>query len=376
MLGNYLRNLVNIAMFFLGILLIFLLTPRLLVFFLPFVVGWIIAMIANPLVRFLERRLKILRKHGSILIIIGAIALVVLGGYLIISKVVRELYGFVNILPDLYGALLLDLEEIGNNMHGVADRFPPQFREGTVNLIQTLTDSLGKLVSSLGAPTVAAAGTVAKNIPNALVHVIFTILSAYFFIAERDRIVRILGERIPSDMRKKWGFIVSKFKGAVGGYFKAQFKIMGIVALILVVGFLVLRIKYAVLFAFLISFLDFLPFFGTGTALIPWALLKVLSGDYEFAVGLVIIYLVSQLVRQVIQPKIVGDTMGLNPLATLFFMYIGYKVSNIFGMILAVPVGMIIVSLYQAGAFDDVIEDGRELAEGLRSFRRGKKKEE
>lgn len=73
-----------------------------------------------------------------------------------------------------------------------------------------------------------------------------------------------------------------------------------------------------------------------------------------------------------IQPKIVGDMMGLNPLTTLFFMFIGYKVSNIFGMILAVPIGMILISLYQAGAFDDVLQDIRELAEGLDHFRRRK----
>ena len=79
--------------------------------------------------------------------------------------------------------------------------------------------------------------------------------------------------------REKWRFITEKFKRAIGGYFKAQFKIMGVVALILFVGFLILKIHYAVLLAILIAFLDFLPFFGTGTALIPWAILKVLSAD-------------------------------------------------------------------------------------------------
>ncbi len=158
----------------------------------------------------------------------------------------------------------------------------------------------------------------------------------------------------------------------MGGYFKAQFKIMGVVAVILLVGFFMLHIKYAILWAILIALLDFLPFFGTGTALIPWAVLKVLSGNYKFAVGLVIIYLVSQLVRQLIQPKIVGDTMGLNPLATMVFMYIGYKIGGIVAMIIAVPVGLILINLYEAGTFDDIIEDVRELAKGLNEYRKGK----
>ena len=97
-----------------------------------------------------------------------------------------------------------------------------------------------------------------------------------------------------------------------------------------------------------------------------------MSGDYEFAVGLIIIYLVSQLVRQLIQPKIVGDTIGLNPLATLFCMFVGYKVGGILAMILAVPIGMIVFSLFHAGAFDSIIQDVKELAAGVNRYRKGK----
>lgn len=370
MSGKYLRCVVNILLHIIGVVLVFALVPKLLVFFMPFVVGWLIALLANPLVRFMERRLKMVRKHSSMLIIITAIALVVVGGYFALTAIVRELYGFITMLPNIYGSFLQDLEEIRKNLQGVSARFPLPLREGAANLTDSLTGALGDLIGAVGKPTVAAAGTVARNIPNALIHVIFAILSAYFFIAERDKIVQAVRERIPDWIREKWHFITEKFRKAIGGYFKAQFKIMGVVALILFVGFLILRIHYAILLAVLIAVLDFLPFFGTGTALIPWAVLKVLSADYQFAVGLIIIYLVSQLVRQVIQPKIVGDSIGLNPLSTLFFMFIGYKVSNIFGMIIAVPIGMILVSLYQAGAFGDVIADVRELAKGLDEFRR------
>lgn len=372
---KYVRDVVNILLFGLGAVLLFVLVPKLLVFFMPFVVGWLIAMIANPFVRFLEKKLKIVRKHSSMLIIILAIGLVILLGYFAVSRAVKELSGFVEILPEFYSSFVQDLEETGANLQGVSSRFPPSFRAGIAELTSSLTDYLENVIGAIGKPTVAAAGNMAKNIPGALIHVIFTILSAYFFIAERDRILEVGRERIPLSIRQKWTFVNGNFKRAVGGYFKAQFKIMGVVALILFVGFLILHINYAVLFALLIAFLDFLPFFGTGTALLPWALLKILSGDYQFAVGLIIIYLVSQLVRQLIQPKIVGDTIGLDPLSTLVFMFIGYKISSIFGMIIAVPIGMILLSLYKAGAFDEVIGAARELTEGLNGFRRGRVEE-
>lgn len=369
MFQKYGRNLVNIFCFVFGIGILIFVLPRLLVFFMPFVVGWIISVIANPLVRFLDKRLKIVRKHSSVLIIVLVIGLIAAGGYFAIVKIAEEIRGFLYTTPEMYGNLMEDLQQIGQNLQGVASRLPPEVGETVSEMTKNFTAYLGELVGMVGAPTVAAAGNVAKNIPSALIHVIFTLLSAYFFIAQREAILSFCKKRIPESACEKWNFVIHKFKAAVGGYFKAQFKIMGVVALILLVGFLILRMNYAVLLAVLIAFLDMLPFFGTGTALIPWALFKVLSSDYKIAAGLIIIYLISQLVRQIIQPKIVGDSLGLDPLLTLVFMYIGYKISSIFGMILAVPIGMILVQLYQAGAFDDVLEDVRELAEGLKEIR-------
>ena len=375
MLQKYGRNLLNIFCFAFGIVILLFVVPRLLIFFLPFVVGWVMALIANPLVRFLDRKLNMMRKHSSMLIIVGVLGLVVLIFYLAIAKISREVSGFISALPSLYGSLMSDLEQIAQNLEGVSSRLPAEVGEKVAQIMNNLTSYLGELVGVVGAPTVAAAGNVVRSIPNALVYVIFTFLSAYFFIAQRDRILGFLHRNTPAGVSEKWNFIMGRFKAAVGGYFRAQFKIMGVVAVILLVGFMILRINYAVLLALLIAFLDMLPLFGTGTALIPWALFKVLSGDYSFAVGLVIIYLISQLVRQLIQPKIVGDSLGLDPLLTLVFMFIGYKLSSVFGMIVAVPIGMIVVQLYQAGDFDDVLQDVRELAEGLHQLRTKEKEE-
>ena len=133
---------------------------------------------------------------------------------------------------------------------------------------------------------------------------------------------------------------------------------MGVVFAILLVGLTMMQIRFSILLAIAIAFLDFLPFFGTGTALIPWAIYKFLVGDYKMVAALVILYGVTQLVRQLIQPKLVGDSMGLNPLYTLFLLYLGYRVGSVLGMIFAVPSGLILLNLYQAGAFD-AVSDGQ-----------------
>ena len=136
---------------------------------------------------------------------------------------------------------------------------------------------------------------------------------------------------------------------------------MGIVAAILAVGFLFMRIDYAVLIAAVIALLDFLPMLGTGTVLLPWALFCALSDGLPRAAG--------QVTRQLIQPKMVGDSIGIDTLTTLFLLFIGYRLSGIIGMIIAVPAGLILIQLYEAGAFENVIKNIRELAEAIRSWR-------
>ena len=124
-------------------------------------------------------------------------------------------------------------------------------------------------------------------------------------------------------------------------------------------------IGYFVLVAFLISFLDFLPFFGTGTAMIPWAVYQFFMGDYKMTVSLVVLYVITQVVRQLLQPKMVGDSVGLNPLVTLLLLYVGYKAGGLLWMILSVPVGMVLINMCQAGAFDYIFNDVEILVEGV-----------
>lgn len=362
--------LLNIGITLVMIFLICYLGPKVLGFFAPFLIGWVISMIANPLVRFLERKLKIVRKHSSVLIIIGALALVVLGGYFLISRTVNEMIRFLSDLPDMYASLQEEFIGIGGKYERLFALLPLQLRNGLNSLSTQIGVYMSDFMGTMGMPTMEAAGSVARNIPNIFVQIVVTILSAYFFIAHRERIVDTFRRITPNSILKQYDSLYAQMKRLIGGYFAAQFKIMGVVALILLVGFVFLGVRYAVVLAALISILDFLPFFGTGTALIPWAVVDFLSGDYKTAIGLIVIYLISQVVRQVIQPKIVGDSMGLDPLATLFFMYIGFKVKGIAGMILAVPVGVIVIELFNAGVFTPLIEGVKEIVNDINEYRK------
>ena len=342
---------------------------RLLGFFMPFVIGWFISYIASPIVNWLEKRVKIVKKLGSALIIIAVLGAVGILIYFIGSKLWKEIASLIQNMPKMYQDLESGFGEIGSSLNGVFKVLPAGLQDAWHTMTSNLDKTMGDWMGRISEPTVAAAGNVAKRIPSVLIATIVTFISAYFFIAERDEVIEWAKKVSPEPIVRRMSMVIDNLKFAVGGYFKAQFKIMGVVCLILVIGFVILKVHFYFLLALLIAFLDFLPFFGTGTALIPWALYKLLVKDYRMSVGLIILYGVTQLVRQLIQPKLVGDSMGMQPLPTLLFLYIGYKAGGIFGMIFAVPIGMIVINLYKAGAFDYILEDVKILMEGILSLR-------
>jgi sporulation integral membrane protein YtvI len=214
------------------------------------------------------------------------------------------------------------------------------------------------------------ASSLAQNIADIFLTIIITILSAYFFIAKKEEITAGVKNVLPVSVVEGWRFIYENFTKAVGGYFKAQFKIMLVLTAIMFVGFEILRVSYSFLLALAIAFLDFLPVFGTGAVLWPWALLDMLSGNYFRAVGMIVLYLICQIVKQVLQPKMVGDSIGISPLSTLLFLYTGYRLNGVLGMIIGVPVGMVIVNLYRIGMFDRLIKGFKIMIHDLNEFRK------
>ena len=365
-----LRILLNILIPLTKILFIGILGPWLLKFFMPFVIGWLIAMVANPLVKLLERRLNIVRRHSSVLIVVVVLAGVIGGLYFLTSRMIIEARALVMDMPEIYEAVKLELLKALDSLNRMMVRMP----QGIQDWYRRINEDIGGLVSSLmqkiAFPTVTVAGNVARGIPAVLVYSIVVILSSYFFIVEQNKILMFIKEILPDSMDSYMTLFRKDLKNLIGGYFLAQFRIMFVVAVVLAVGFLILGVKYGILLAILIAILDFLPLFGTGTALFPWALVKILSGETAFAVGLILLYVLTQVVRQIIQPKIVGDSMGLPPLLTLFFLYVGFKVKGLSGMILAVPVGMVGVKLYQYGAFDSLIGQIKLLSQEIDRFRK------
>lgn len=367
----YIKIVVNLILCILAAVLVIWLGPKLLSFFLPFVIAIIVSAIANPLVNFLEKKVKILRKHSSAVIIVVVLAV-------LFALIYLAVWGIFQGMQALFG----EMDEIIDTFLGFLD----EFRLALANLSISLPDSLHETINSLDASietaltgfakdlmeqiNLSAASSYLNSALNVLILIIISILATYFVMIDRNQIALSISRTVPTSIQNYYHVVMDNIKTAVGGYLKTQFKLMIIILLVLLLGFKLLKVEYALLLAFITAILDFLPVFGTGTIIGPWVILKIISGDYLYAVFLIIIYLVCLLLKQLLQPKIMGDSVGLSPLYTLFFMFVGYRLNGIIGMIIGIPVGMVLLSFYRAGFFNRILKGFKILIHDINEFRK------
>jgi len=365
----YWKVLVSLVFSLIGTALFLWLGAKCLVYFMPFVIGWFVAFIVSPVVNWLEEHLKIVKKFGSAITIVVVLAAVVGLFYLAGKKLFDELQVLIVNLPQMYGDFEKGIANITDTLSGVIAMLPEGLRNGGSAVAGSVHETIGGLMEGLGEPTMIAAEKIVRKIPSLLIGTIVSILSAYFIVADRENLIVFSKKVAPDPIVKRMSLAIYNLKYSVGGYFKAQFQIMLIIWVILILGFMILGIEFNFILSLFIAFLDFLPFFGTGTAFVPWIIYEILTADYKMALGLLVLYPITQIVHRTVEPKLLGDCVGLNPLLTLVLIYIGYKVGSILGMIFAVPIGIIIINMYKAGAFDYILDDAKILIEGILSLR-------
>ena len=183
---KYSKALTNLAIAVVILLAALFLLPRVIIFFMPFVVGWLIALIAGPLVRFFEDKIKLKRKIGSAFVIISVIALVVLLLYFMIAWLVKQVGGLVGALPDMWSGMESDLGDIGHKFGMLFNKLPEDVKAGVADAADSIGGYLKDFFGQIGTPTIVAAGSFAKQLPSIFIGLIMALLSAYFFVAERN----------------------------------------------------------------------------------------------------------------------------------------------------------------------------------------------
>lgn len=367
---TYIKALLNLVTAIIILALLIFLLPKVIMFFFPFVIGWIISLMAKPIVRILEEKLKLKRKAGSALVIVLVLAIVIGIAYGICYFIINQIIGFASDFPSIWASITKEFDNFGNSMTGLYEKLPKGLRDS----LDTLWINGEKYFKSLSLGSnkieFSAVGDFVNKIPDVIMGIVMALLSSYFFVADKDYLKRAMDHYLPASVGYHWETIKRSIRNAFGGYFKAQFKIEIWIYLITVVGLSIISIDYAILVALGICFMDFLPVFGAGTVMVPWAIIKFVNGEYLIGIAILIIWGVGQLVRQIIQPKIVGDSVGIDPIPTLFLLFIGFAVKGVLGMILAIPIGIILKNLYEEGAFNSTIESFQILFAGFNRYRK------
>lgn len=321
---------------FLGaFLLIWLGIRYLLPLFLPFLLGTGLALAAEPMVSFFCKRTHMPRAVSAgigVSMAFGCIAMLVL---LVCAFIVRELGILAGIVPDLEDTARSGLSLLENWLLQLSSYAPDSiqpmldqnvtefFSDGTALLDQAVRYVLG------------LAGNLLSHIPDSALSLGTAVISGFMISAKLPKIKAWIRARLPREKLRPVLDALKRMKNAVGGWLLAQLKLSGMTLVILMAGFLILRISYAPLWALGISLVDAFPVLGTGTILLPWALICFLQEDAARAIGLISVYIVVSLTRSVLEPKLVGRQLGLDPLVTLISLYVGYKLWGIGGMILA-----------------------------------------
>ena len=315
-----------------------------------------------------------MRKHGSALVIILVLAALIAAFYGLTVLVVTQFSSWVTELPDVYDSVTQNLQHLFQSLHQKCNMIPADMklafdqRENVLDdYIQKAIDGLLKMVNS---GSLSKVSSFASSLMDFLVYAILTILASYFMTVEKDHFTKLLQEKTPAGVQRIWDKIRKIFIRAIGGYFKAHFQIMIVIFFITVIPFAFMGISYSGLLAVVIAIVDFLPFFGAGTVLVPWAVYRLMTGSYTYAVILLVIYVVVLIVRQLLEPKLIGDNIGMSPFETLVFMLIGYRLAGVLGLIIGIPVGMILIECYREGMFDDYIRGIKILAHDINEYRK------
>lgn len=317
----------------------------LLPFLAPFVIALVVSYINEPVVRLLEK-IRIPRKIAACISLLFTMSVL---GFVITLGVIK-IYNELTALQDNINYYSID---ISDKLNKLLFKFTKFYNTLPVEVTGTITTNLSTITTKITALITAiiqtAIGTV-SSIPRVTVFAIVSILATYFISSDRKAISSFFYRQLPFSWRKRLTGIKKDTIKALIGYFKAILILMGFTFIEVSVGLFILDIKYAFLLALVVALSDAIPIVGTGVVMLPWILWNVFTGNMPLAFGLAIIYILGILIRQIMEPKIIGSQIGLHPLVTLIAMYIGLQFFSILGMFIG-PISMIIVkNLQDAGA--------------------------
>ncbi|KUO52290.1 MAG: hypothetical protein APF76_04445 [Desulfitibacter sp. BRH_c19] len=361
LLEKELKNLLKAATVVLILLAIFLfyyylfpaawnIVHRTIPLILPFIIALVFVGLLEPIVSFFENNLKVSRTL-IILLVIALFFAGIIGLFTwLISMLVIELVKFSNEYPKFASSINESVLESIDNLQNIytAIDVPPQ-------LMDLLEESISTILASVRDISLLLLNfliDMAALLPMGILVFVFAVIAVFFISRDKNIILKSFNNHLPPSIYKRIVAVGSESGSAVTGYIRAQVILMFITASVTFLGLQIVGATYSLLVAVLVGIADILPVFGPGAVFVPWIFVEIINGNYSFAVILLIIYTIVSVVRQVIQPKIVGDSIGLHPLEALMALFIGLRLMGVLGLILGPIIWVVIKASWKSGVFN------------------------
>ncbi|MDU5107995.1 sporulation integral membrane protein YtvI [Clostridium sp.] len=341
---------INVIYFLIIAAIIYITIKYALGWFLPFVLGFGIAFMLKPLINVITKKLKINRKIVAGLTVLLFYATVGALFTLIIVKVFIALKEVFIQLPEVYkNSIEPAIFNISNNIDIWIIKLDPTLTETIREMISSIAKSLGTIVSSISSGVVTFVSAAVSMVPSFFIIIIFTIISSFFFAMDYVKITGFITKQFSPKMRSIFFEVKDYIVGTLFKFVKAYSIIITITFIELSIGLSILRIENAITIALLIACVDILPVLGTGGIVIPWIFIELFKGNIPLAIGLTIVYVTITVIRNIIEPKIVGQQVGLHPIIMLVCIFIGARLFGFIGIFVLPIIVIILKNLNDSG---------------------------
>ena len=356
--------LINIGYYGFFVILLLLAARYLLPVLMPFLVAFVLAFLIQRPAAWIARRLRAPKGRLSVLLLVlvyVAVFGVAFSGGGRVFAVIRE---FVIDVPDIYRRDILPL--LNYVLEGVAENLSeadPFVSAQIENSLQQAVQSIGQMVSGLSVTLLQMVSEFITGVPSVLIRVVLTAITSFYICSDYDRILAALWRLLPDRWQNLCRDIKKYGLNMIRVYIRSYSLLFLLTFTELTIGFLIFQIPHSLLVAVLIAIFDILPVLGTGGVLIPWAVILAVIGNYPLAAGILILYVIITVVRNSVEPRIVGKQIGLHPLLTLIAMFTGVSLAGLPGLILLPMAVMIFVNMEKNGAihiFGGVKEENRQ----------------
>jgi sporulation integral membrane protein YtvI len=317
---------------------------------LPFGIALALVAVMQPSVRWLHKKLGANQKLLSIIVI----AIIYAGAGAVLFWLFSQLFiilkGVLTELPDYYkNAIDLLFVSSGNAADFWISDMSPELREVLLGIQGRLFDWLQELVLRISQTGTSALSGLLNGIPGFFLSLLITIVLSFLISTQYEMITRFLEGQVPEKAAATLTGVRKIVKDTVFKYAKAQIILMLITFAEATIGMLAVGAHNPIGVAALIAFIDLMPVLGAGSVLLPWAIIELLQGSVHFAIGLAIVYITISIIRRIIEPKVVGDQLGIHPIIALLSIYVGWRLVGIWGMVSFPIIIQILLAMHKEG---------------------------